>query len=352
VPGQPGQSGAPSTPNPAAEHAASAHQAGAPKIVTLGPAATPDTATSAHGKAVPAKPAASGPTVTIIDGSTGQRREVSLPSPEGQRAPPIEQRLLETTRHGPVPRVSLDGTRPSVAYAQAASPASPSAPKVALIVGGLGTSESTTAEAIKTLPGAVTLAFVPYSPGLENTVARARGAGHEVLLQIPMEPFDYPDNDPGPQTLLTSLAPDQNIDRMHWLMSRFQGYVGVTNLMGARFTASETALAPVLREVATRGLVYLDDGSSPRSLASQIAGANNMPFAKANVVIDATPSQAEVERALARLEAIAREQGVAVAVATALPLSIRRIAQWAKSAKGRGFALVPITAVALKAKGS
>ena len=33
-------------------------------------------------------------------------------------------------------------------------------------------------------------------------VARAREAGHEVLLEVPMEPFDYPDNDPGPQTLL------------------------------------------------------------------------------------------------------------------------------------------------------
>ena len=98
-----------------------------------------------------------------------------------------------------------------------------------------------------------------------------------------MEPFDYPDNDPGPQTLLTSLDAEQNIDRLHWLMSRFQGYVGIANYMGARFTASEQALAPVLRETAKRGLIYFDDGSSPRSLAGQIAGANNLAFAKADV---------------------------------------------------------------------
>ena len=85
-----------------------------------------------------------------------------------------------------------------------------------------------------------------------------------------MEPFDYPDNDPGPQTLLTSLTPDQNIDRLHWLMSRFQGYVGIVSYMGARFTASEPALAPVLRETAKRGLIYVDDGASPRSVAGQI----------------------------------------------------------------------------------
>ncbi|MEZ5788619.1 MAG: divergent polysaccharide deacetylase family protein [Xanthobacteraceae bacterium] len=338
-------------PNATAPHDPAAHEGEQVKTAAA-PAAAADAAATAPGSTAPANPTPSGPTVTIIDGSTGKRHEVSLPSPEDKRSAAIDQRLLETTRHGPVPRVSLDGKRPSAVYASAAEPVNPSAPKVALIVGGLGMSESATAEAIKNLPGAVTLAFVPYAAGLETTVARARGAGHEVLLQIPMEPFDYPDNDPGPQTLLTSLAPDQNIDRMHWLMSRFQGYVGVANLMGARFTATDTALAPVLREVAKRGLVYFDDGTSPRSLASQIAGANNMPFAKAHVVIDAAPTQAEVERALAQLEAIAREQGVAVGVATALPLSIEHIAQWAKNAEGRGFALVPITAVAAKAKGS
>ena len=110
----------------------------------------------------------------------------------------------------------------------------------------------------------------------------------------------------GPQTLLSSLSGEQNVDRMQWLMSRFQGYVGVTNQMGARFTASEASLAPVLRETAKRGLIYVDDGSSTRSLASQIAGANKVPFAKADVIIDTVPTIAEIDKALVRLETIAR----------------------------------------------
>ncbi len=113
-----------------------------------------------------------------------------------------------------------------------------------------------------------------------------------------MEPFDYPDNDPGPQTLLTSLPTEQNIDRLHWLMSRFQGYVGVISCMGARFTASEQALKPVLNDAAKRGLIYVDDGASSRSIAGQIAGAQNMPFAKADVVIDAVPTPTEIDHAL------------------------------------------------------
>ena len=131
-----------------------------------------------------------------------------------------------------------------------------------------------------------------------------------------MEPFDYPDNDPGPQTLLTSLAPAQNIERLHWLMSRLPGLCRPRQLMGARFTASEAAFAPILRETAKRGLIFVDDGTTPRSVAGQIAGANNLPFAKADLVIDAVPTPAEIDHALARLEMIARERGFAVGIAS------------------------------------
>jgi polysaccharide deacetylase 2 family uncharacterized protein YibQ len=167
-----------------------------------------------------------------------------------------------------------------------------------------------------------------------------------------MEPFDFPDNDPGPHALLTSLSASQNLDRLHWLMSRFQGYVGIVNTMGARFTASEPALAPVLKDIAARGLIYVDNGSSPRSLAGQIAGASSMPFARAEIALDAVPTAAHIDAALARLEAVARERGSAVGIASALPVSIERIAQWAKAAEDRGIVLVPITAVAIKPKSS
>ena len=127
-----------------------------------------------------------------------------------------------------------------------------------------------------------------------------------------------------------------------------QGYVGISNLMGAQFTASDAALAPVLREVAKRGLIYVDDGSSPRSQAGQIAGANRLPFAKADVVIDAVPSATEIDNALKRLESVARERGMAVGFASALPASIDRISKWAKAAQGRGIVLVPISKIAIK----
>ena len=306
-----------------------------------------------------AKPAAGDPpktappgmqSVTIIDGGTGTRQEVMVPAQGGQGAA-VDPKLLEATRHGQIPRVSFDGARPLVAYAQPSpeSSGNQKMPRIALVVTGLGISSAATGEALK-LPRAVTLAFAPYGSDLERIASRARGEGHELLLQLPMEPFDYPDNDPGPQTLLTSLAPEQNIDRMQWLMSRFQGYVGVANYMGSRFTSADTALAPMLREVAKRGLMYLDDGSSPRSLAGQIATANGLPFAKAGLALDAVPTPNEIDRALLRLESMARDGGIAVGVVSALPVSMARIAKWAKTAESRGFLLVPISAAVVKPK--
>ena len=191
---------------------------------------------------------------------------------------------------------------------------------------------------------------MPYGSNVAALATRAHDQGHEVLLQVPMEPFDYPDNDPGPQTLLTSLTPQQNLDRLYWLMSRFQGYVGLTGAMGARFTASEPSFAPVLHEAAKRGLIFVDDGSNPRSLAGRIAGANNVPFAKADVAIDSVATPIEIDRALGRLEMAARERSNVVGISSALPVSIEHIAKWAKGLGERGIVLVPITAVALKAK--
>ncbi len=294
--------------------------------------------------------------VTIIDGSSGQSHNVVIPGkPSGGSAKaPVDPKRLETTRHGKIPKVGADGVRPLTLYAhpRAVPPNKKDWPRIAIIVGGLGISTSGTAQALANLPAPVSFALAPYSTDLEKLAEDARARKHEVLLQVPMEPFDYPDNDPGPQTLLTSLSSDQNIDRLHWLMSRFQGYVGVVSYMGAKFTASEQALSPVLRETAKRGLIYVDDGSSPRSVAGQLAGSQNLPFAKTGIVIDKVPTPAEIDHALARLELMARERGNAVGLATALPATVARIAAWAKKVEGSGIVLVPITMVAVKAKSS
>lgn len=310
----------------------------------------------------PATPPPGSKTVTIIDGSSGKRQDVVIPGNSGGGEAPaasgktsaIDPKLLESTRHGGIPKIAADGTRPSAAYAQPrVLPANrKDAPRIAIVISGVGISASGTADAFGKLPATVTFALAPYAADLERLAMRARDENHEVLLQVPMEPFDYPDNDPGPQTLLTNLTTAQNVDRLQYVMSRMQGYVGITSYMGARFTASEPMLAPILRETAKRGLIYVDDGASARSVAGQVAGSNGLPFAKTDLVLDATPSSSEIDRALARLEMLARDNGHAVGVATAQPGTIARIADWAKKVEERGFVLVPISMVAIKAKSS
>jgi polysaccharide deacetylase 2 family uncharacterized protein YibQ len=300
-------------------------------------------------------------TITIIDGSSGARQDVVVsgdaPDKAESEATPavmagINPRLLEKSRYGMIP-VTADGLKPVTAYAAGSDADRARAakmPSVAIVIGGLGIGAAKTSEAILKLPGAVTLAFTPYGADPGKLVERARAQRHEVLLQIPMEPFDYPDNDPGPQTLLTTLGAEQNLDRLFWHLSRFQGYAGIANFMGARFVVADAAMQPIVREAARRGLGWLDDGSVPRSVASSLAEAQAMPFAKGDVSIDAVPTAAEIDRALAKLEGLAKQRGSAVGIASALPVSIERIAAWARSLESRGVLLVPLTTAMLKSK--
>lgn len=257
-----------------------------------------------------------------------------------------DQNLIEQTRAGSLPKIGPQGQRASVVYARPSGIGlnNTDDPKIAILVTGLGISASGTSEAIQRLPGAVTLAFAPYGTDLQRWIGKARRAGHEVMLQIPMEPFDYPDNDPGPHTLLTSVDGNENLKRMRWLMSRFTGYVGITNYMGARLTAKRDVFEPILREMSERGLLYLDDGSSPRSVHKQIAASISLQARSADTMIDAQQNDDSIEQALQHLETLSYQQGIAVGVASALPLSIEKITEWAAGLREKGITLIPVSA--------
>ncbi|WP_158626071.1 divergent polysaccharide deacetylase family protein [Arsenicitalea aurantiaca] len=304
---------------------------------------TPATIT-AEGEAFPAN--AGGPSIqTIGDGAfDGLAPELLALEPDDRGIIPA---LSEPTSYGPIPRRGSDGLTPFAAYARPSVSAEAAAgrPRIAIIVSGLGINHAGTLEAISALPDAVTLAFAPYGRTLEETVPAARAEGHELLLELPLEPFDYPQNDPGPETLLTGEPARANIDRLFALMAKFGGYAGVINYMGARFTASGGDFSPVMEEIATRGLGFVDDGSSNRSLAQQLAGSNAVPFARVQEMLDANPAREPILAALGALERRAREDGHAVGMATALPVSVRTIAEWARGLAERDVLLVPVSAV-------
>jgi len=317
-----------------------------------------------HGaKEEPRQAAGEQKTITIIDGTSGKRQDVVIGGGTPEKAesenaaPPatvtgIDQRLLEKTRYGMIP-VIADGLKPFTVYAADADRAKAAKlPTVSIVIGGLGVGAAKTTDAIMKLPGAVTLAFTPYGADPGKLAERARAQRHEIFLQIPMEPYDFPDNDPGPQTLLTSLTTDQNMDRLYWHLSRMQGYAGITNFMGARFVATEPAMQPIIREASKRGLGFFDDGSSPRSIASEAASSLAVPFGKGDIALDVVPTAAEIDRALTKLEALTKDRGFEVGTASALPISIERIAAWIKTLDAHGVMLVPLTTTMLKSKSS
>lgn len=312
----------------------------------VGAASGPATGGSASIEVGPEIPVDGSGSIVTIDGVETRVADIPPPSDVAEKvADPVTgiiRDLVEETEHGPIPRMSATGERPFDLYARPANTATVDGkPMIAVIVTGLGINTAGSLDAANKLPEAVTLAFAPYGKDLAQTTGAARAAGHELFLEVPLEPFDYPDNDPGPDTLLTGQAPRDNMNKLYTVMGKFGGYAGLINNMGARFTSSGADFGPMMEELGARGLGYVDDGSSNRSLAEQLASANKVPFARADLPLDANPTRAAILNQLAQLEDKARTGGRAIGVISALPVSITALAEWSNNLESRGFALVP-----------
>ncbi len=250
--------------------------------------------------------------------------------------------LTENTSQGPLPRIADDGRRPMTAYA---APAAAGKFRIAIVVSGLGISASATRAALDGLPPAVTLGFAPYAEDVAGWVGQARGKGHEVVLEVPMEPYDFPDSDPGPHSLSSGQDEDANVPRLTWALSRFTGYAGVTNLLGQRFLSDADALSPMLTYLSRRGLYFFDNGAAAQSVAPLVAGQIGAPMVQSGTAIDTIQTALEIDRRLSELETAARANGSAVGAAFLYPVSVARIAAWAKGLQSRGFVLVPVSAI-------
>lgn len=288
---------------------------------------------------------------TIAEEQTTSAQEQALPVSSRDEViltPAPADGLAEDTALGPLPK--KDGARePWQVYARPFAPAGSggaSRPRIAIVVTGLGLSKSITEVAITTLPPDVSLAFSPYGDALQDRINTARQAGHEVLLMAPMEPHNYPANDPGPHTLLVNAAPADNLAKLHWVMSRATGYVGLVNEMGSSFTASEAAMTPALQELAGRGLLFMDARSSQHSVAATLARQLRVPRIINNRYIDNDRTEDSIRARLQELENLAMTYGASAGIARPYPLSIRVITEWAKELNARNIDLAPVSAVA------
>lgn len=256
-----------------------------------------------------------------------------------------DRALIEASETGPLPIRSADGRRPFDVYARPWSGARGA--RVAIVIGGLAVSQTGTQAAIAKLPAEVTLAFAPQGNSIGRWMQAARQSGHEIVMQVPLEPFDYPNINPGRNTLTVSASPDENLKSLHWALSRTTNYTGVMNYMGARFSADASAMEPFMAELGKRGLAYIDDGSSSRSVAPDLALKDGVPFVAGDMAIDAVQDRGEILKKLDSLEATARAKGSAVGIGSAFDITVDTVTSWIAEAKKRGIEIVPISAVAL-----
>jgi uncharacterized protein len=216
-------------------------------------------------------------------------------------------------------------------------------PLVAIVLDDLGLDRGRTTEATR-LPGPLTLSFMTYADDLPQQTVAARRAGHELLLHVPMEAVDRHE-DPGPHALYTTLSHDEIIDRLRWGLDRFDGYVGINNHMGSKFTADAQDMAPVIAELRTRGLLFLDSRTTAKSVGFRLAAADRVPHAARDVFLDDDLAPVAITRQLAAVEAVARRHGSAIAIGHAHDTTLAALRAWLPSLAGKGLVLVPLSAV-------
>ncbi|MEM1039977.1 MAG: divergent polysaccharide deacetylase family protein [Pseudomonadota bacterium] len=297
----------------------------------------------------PLEPASSGSTPTIISpsgqnttanenrpsfkpqNSSGTRRAAGFPNPE----------LVEASEFGSLPKVGPTGRRALDEYSQSSGTVGPN--RVAIIVGGLGLSQTGTQEAIEALPAGITLGFSSMGNSLQRWVQKARQEGHEVVLQVPMEPLGYPSINPGPRTLTAKASFGANLGNLRWSLGRMTNYPIVMNYLGAGLVKDRSSFEPLLEEIKNRGLGYIDDGTVAASQAIPLAESTRLPHAQANMTLDLNQNPARIDAQLQALQGLAQQRGFAIGVATAFPVSVERISRWAKTAAAKNIQIVPVS---------
>ncbi len=295
------------------------------------------------------------PAAAIENDPAAPAEQVAPPSPdalEEEEALPRETAALEPPPAAPAAEATLssgsDGAEmpPWRRYAAVYDRAD-SRPRIAVVLTGLGLSANATEKAILKLPPAVSLSFTPYAKRLDHWMALARVNGHEVMLDLPMEPRTYPNDDPGPQTLLTHLDVAENQQRLRWILGRAEGYVGLAAVKGSRFSGSEPDLKPILREIRDRGLLFVDNRTNAESVAARVARDLRLPHAVNDRTLDdGEPSHVAIDARLVQTERLARTTGAAVVMGQPYPVTIERLRDWIRGLESRDFILVPITAIA------
>lgn len=263
--------------------------------------------------------------------------------------PDIERRARRMAALKPAPNAAKSVAPPPLdpdaawqRFAAASVPAD--GPIIAIVIDDSGHHRAKTARLAAFDQGVLTFAFLPYVEHLAEQTETVRRAGHEVLLHMPMEPLN-PELDTGPNALRLDLSESEFTERLTWNLGRFEGYVGINNHMGSRFTADEPSMRRLMATLAARGLLFLDSRTTTLTQGAETAAAAGVPYLRRDVFLDNKPETAHVAAQLRATEAAATRQGFAIAIGHAHDWTAEALEAWAPQARERGFTLVPLTAI-------
>ena len=249
----------------------------------------------------------------------------------------------------PTPR---DGDQPAWLRNAVALHGPVTGPMIAIVLDDVGVNKPDAELAIN-LPAPITLSMMTYADDVADLAARAHAHGHELMLHVPMEPVN-PRINPGPNALLVGLAPEELKRRLDWGLDRFSGFIGINNHMGSRFTQDEVGMRLVMRELQSRGLLFLDSRTIPNSVGEKMAGEAGVPHVGRDIFLDDTIALLggdSVARQLANAEHIATKRGYVIAIGHPHPTTVAVLQKWMADLKQRGFTLVPLSAVARREVG-
>lgn len=288
---------------------------------------------------IPAVPATSEPEPADAEPS----REEPVPTAPAAPAPDALASLLPPPSAPPIPPPP-PAPKGTPAWRADAVPFSAPAgkPLIAIVIDDMGPDRVRSDRVVK-LKAPLTLSWLPYARDLPARTRAARAAGHELLVHMPMEPSVKAD--PGPDALRVSLATPEIARTLTAALGAFDGYVGINNHMGSRFTERTEAMRPVIEELRRRGLLWLDSRTTPKSVGSALAVELNVPKADRDVFLDNVQSVSAVRDELVKLEEIARTRGKAVAIGHPHDTTIEALSAWLPTLQAKGFAQAPISAL-------
>ncbi|MEM7071083.1 MAG: divergent polysaccharide deacetylase family protein [Pseudomonadota bacterium] len=244
--------------------------------------------------------------------------------------------------YGLLPRIGADGRKPWQAYKR--PPPNIKTPYgISVIIADAGLNERLLDGLFK-FPPAMNLAFSPYSSDLEGKVSRAREIGYESLLMLPLEPKDYPFDDPGPLTLRLSNKVERNIDLLYHILGSTGGYVGLITLRGSAFVEHHDHTLSLLDQLNSRGLFFIDASDNLNSNAFEILHEYGFEGAIPHRVIRNPMSAEELVNELLSVEQIAYKHGHGLLVIKPYPAMIEVLYRWIQTLQVREITLLPVSA--------